>query len=80
MSGNNNNNNNEGHKYDHLVNKIVRFTDWKGDEEDFLIKQNNKEERKLVVSDLDGKEYGILIYKNIGPGRAVNKIKVLEAK
>ena len=72
--------NSEGVQYDHLVNKIVRFTHWNGVEEDYLIKKNDKDGRKLEVSNIDGKEKGVLIYENIGPGRAVNKIKVLEAE
>lgn len=67
--------NNEGDQYDHLVGKFVTFTDWRGDKKDFLIKKNDKNGRKLVVSNLDGKDFGVLIYDNIGPGQAVTRIE-----
>ena len=72
--------NSEGVQYDHLVNKIVRFTHWNGVEEDYLIKKNDKDGRKLEVLNIDGTEKGVLTYENIGPRQAVNKIEVIRSE
>ena len=67
--------NNEGDQYVHLVGKIVTFTHWGGDKKNFLIKKNDKDGRKLEVSNIDGNDFGVLIYDNIGQGRAVTRIE-----
>tara|TARA_Y100000389_G_C17379784_1_gene473686 strand:- start:918 stop:1157 length:240 start_codon:yes stop_codon:yes gene_type:complete len=67
--------NNEGDYYDHLVGKKVTFTHWDESKKNFLIKKNDKNGSKLVVYNLDGKEHGVLIYGNIGEGKAVTKIE-----
>jgi len=67
--------NNEGDRYDHLVGKNVTFTHWDGVKKIFLINKNDKDGRKLEVSNIDGNDFGVLIYDNIGQGRAVTRIE-----
>tara|TARA_B100001093_G_scaffold500939_2_gene551986 strand:- start:2264 stop:2503 length:240 start_codon:yes stop_codon:yes gene_type:complete len=68
----------EGDQYDYLVGKIVTFTHWDESKKNFLIKKNDKDGRKLEVSNIDENYFGVLIYDNIGPGKAVTRIEEVE--